>query len=280
MADFDRYSQPTTPFLQQPNMDYIESQCVPEPNRSCEFKKIENRLLKTVDSLVEGVSSMEECRQLCLNAPYRCHTYDFEGVCRLSHHSAATVAHIDEPYLEMNGSTSWEKESCYNVSLDCQASKLVAKITTNKVFSGKVYSKAKPNSCFQDVKNTLDFEIEMDYASDHCGVRQTEPGRFETDLILQHHKLVMTASDLGFALRCSFQMENRSISHGIELQVNGLIQSMGTESAIVPSPNVQMLITDRTGGSIGQAQVSCHSNSTLDQSSYVTQSSMEEFCYE
>jgi len=255
MADIDRYSQSGISFIPQPNMDYMESQCVPEPSKMCEFKKIQNRLLKTVDSLVEGVTSLEECRQMCLNAPYRCHTYDFEGVCRLSHHSSATVTMIEEPYLIMNGTISYERETCYNVTLDCRAHQLVATISTNKVFSGKVYARSKPNSCAVDVKNSLDFEISMDYGDAGCGVRQDEPGRFVTDLVLQHHDLVMTAADLGFALRCSFHLENKSVAHGIELQVNGQIQSMGSESSIVPSPNVTMRITDRIGGEISSAQV-------------------------
>ena len=41
---------------------------------------------------------MEACRDLCLAAPYRCHSFDYgdtgERVCRLSHHAANTLTHI------------------------------------------------------------------------------------------------------------------------------------------------------------------------------------------
>lgn len=73
-------------------------------------------------------------------------------------------------------------------------------------------------------------------------------------LKLQHDQ-IMTSADMGFALRCSFHLENRSVAHGIELQVSGQIQSMGSESAVVPSPNVSMRITDRVGADINTAQV-------------------------
>lgn len=227
-----------------------------EPNRMCEFRKIENRLLKTVDALYEGIATIEECRQLCLEAPFRCHTFDFEGVCRLSHHATATVTQVQEPYLQMNGSLSYERGACYNVSLDCRANHMLATLHTNKVFNGKVYARQRPNSCVVDVTESMSFDISLEYADPACGVKQEEAGRFAVDLVLQHHDQIMTSSDLGFALRCAFHLENRSVAHGIELQVNGQIQSMASESAVVPSPNVTMRITDRVGGDINTAQVS------------------------
>jgi hypothetical protein len=256
MSDLDRYSLgQLSRFSPQANIDYMESQCIAEPSKMCEFKKIENRLLKTVDSLHEGVATMEECRQLCLNAPFRCHTFDFEGVCRLSHHSSITVSQVEEPYLSINGSVSWERGACYNVTLDCQANHLVATLSTNKIFNGKVYARQRPNSCVVDVVENMTFEMKMEYSDPGCGVKQEEPGRFAVDLVLQHHDQIMTSADMGFALRCSFHLENRSVAHGIELQVSGQIQSYASESAVVPSPNVSMRITDRVGADIFTAQV-------------------------
>ncbi|ODN05285.1 EGF-like domain-containing protein 2, partial [Orchesella cincta] len=256
MSDLDRYGLGVSSrFEAAENTDYMESQCVQEPNRMCEFRKIENRLLKTVDALYEGVATLDECRQLCLEAPFRCHTFDFEGVCRLSHHATATVTQVQEPYLSMNGSLSYERGACYNVSLDCQANHMLATLHTNKVFNGKVYARQRPNSCVVDITESMTFDMKLEYADPGCGVKQEEAGRFAVDLVLQHHDQIMTSSDLGFALRCSFHLENRSVAHGIELQVNGQIQSMASESAVVPSPNVTMRITDREGGDINTAQV-------------------------
>lgn len=66
MSDLDRYSLDNAGrFAPLANVEYMESQCVDEPSKMCEFKRIENKLLKTVDSLHEGVASVEECRQLC-----------------------------------------------------------------------------------------------------------------------------------------------------------------------------------------------------------------------
>ena len=78
--------------------DYLENNCVEEPVKLCEFRKVTGRILKTVDSVYQEVGSADECRELCLNSPYRCHSYDYgdtgDLVCRLSHHSRATLADI------------------------------------------------------------------------------------------------------------------------------------------------------------------------------------------
>ena len=45
---------------------------------------------------------MEACRDLCLTAPYRCHSFDYgdtgERVCRLSHHTSTTLTQIQVKY--------------------------------------------------------------------------------------------------------------------------------------------------------------------------------------
>lgn len=79
-------------------VDYLENHCVDEPVKLCEFKKITGRILKTVDSVYQDVGTTEECRELCLNSPFRCHSYDYgdtgDMVCRLSHHARATLSDI------------------------------------------------------------------------------------------------------------------------------------------------------------------------------------------
>ena len=46
----------------------------------------------------QDVPTMEACRDLCLTAPYRCHSFDYgdtgQRVCRLSHHTSVTLTQI------------------------------------------------------------------------------------------------------------------------------------------------------------------------------------------
>ena len=100
---------------------------------------------------------MEACRDLCLTAPYRCHSFDYgdtgDRVCRLSHHTSTTLTHIQDPFLiigDVHG--TYELSSCYNVTIDCRSSEMVATITTNKIFAGKIYAKDNPNRSDQSLQ--------------------------------------------------------------------------------------------------------------------------------
>ena len=73
---------------------------------------------------------------------FRCHTYDFgatgPGICRLSHHSSATLRHVNDPYLLARGANSYEMGACFNVTIECQANYMVANVAANRMFDGKV----------------------------------------------------------------------------------------------------------------------------------------------
>lgn len=99
LSDMDRLTVAGSGALEpSKGFDYLENHCVDEPVKLCEFKKITGRILKTVDSVYQDVATAEECRELCLNSPFRCHSYDYgdtgDMVCRLSHHSRATLSDI------------------------------------------------------------------------------------------------------------------------------------------------------------------------------------------
>ena len=88
------------------NTDYVENNCVDDHVKLCEFQKLDGRILKTVDSVFQDVATIDDCRQLCLTAPYRCHSFDFadtgENVCRLSHHAIATLTNIQVHFAALN----------------------------------------------------------------------------------------------------------------------------------------------------------------------------------
>ncbi|KAH1006050.1 hypothetical protein HUJ04_006931 [Dendroctonus ponderosae] len=228
-------------FVTAEGYDYMENNCIEEPTKLCEFKKLNGRILKTVDSVYQDVGSVDECRELCLSSPYRCHSYDYgdtgEMVCRLSHHSRATLSDIQEPYLEVPEAATYELSSCYNVSIDCRSGDMVARIQTSKLFDGKIYAKGSPNSCVRDVNNSLEFELSMAYDNLECNVRKNGLGRYVNDVVIQHHDKIVTSSDLGLAVTCQYDLTNKIATHDI----------------IVDSPNVAMRITDRNGEDMMQS---------------------------
>ncbi|XP_076659644.1 ZP and PAN domain-containing protein neyo [Halictus rubicundus] len=252
LSDMDRLTVAgSNAFQSAEGYDYLENHCVDEPVKLCEFKKITGRVLKTVDAVYQDVGTAEECRELCLNSPFRCHSYDYGGtgdmICRLSHHSRATLSDIQAPYVEKPYSSTYELSSCYNVTIDCRAGDMVTRIQTSKLFYGKVYVKGSPNSCVQDVKGALEFELRMAYDDLECNIRQQGLGRYLNDVVIQHHDTIVTSSDLGLAVTCQYDLTNKTVSNEVDLGVHGDITPALSEEVIVDSPNVAMKITDRDG---------------------------------
>lgn len=136
---------------------------------------------------------------------------------------------------------------------------MIASVQTSKLFNGKIYAKSKPNSCVNDVSNSLDFDIVMPFHDVMCDVKQVNAGSFANDIVIQHHDMIVTTSDLGLSVHCNYDLSNRSISN-VNLEVDGDIEHReGGEayvhSSVVGAPNVTMSITDRDGAAIQAAQV-------------------------
>ncbi|KAJ6637402.1 hypothetical protein Bhyg_10132, partial [Pseudolycoriella hygida] len=169
---------------------------------------------------------------------------------RLSGRILKTVDSVyqDDPYLDVPEAATYELSSCYNVSIECRAGDMLAKIRTSKLFDGKVYAKGSPKSCAVDVNNALEFELRMGYQDIECNVRQNGLGRYMNDVVIQHHDTIVTSSDLGLAVTCQYDLTNKTVSNEVDLGVTGDIEPALSEEVIVDSPNVVMKITGRDGG--------------------------------
>ena len=130
------------------DVDYLENTCLQRQSGVCDYKPRLGILLKTVDSVHKDVSSIEECQELCRALTrYHCVSYDWahtgSGVCRMSHHRPETLSHISDPYLHVNTSATYILHNCFDLSVTCHHQSMLATITSNKMFSGKVYSKSR-----------------------------------------------------------------------------------------------------------------------------------------
>lgn len=176
-------------------------------------------------------------------------------MCRLSHHAAATLTHIEEPYLEIPGSSTYELSSCYNVTIDCRSGDMIVKIKTSKIFNGKIYAKGSPNTCVNDVKGTLEFDLLMPYNNIDCSVERDAAAKYSNDVILQHHDLIVTSADLGLSVHCQYDLSNKSVSNRVDLTVEGDIKPALEQGSTVDSPNVIMRVANRNGDDISDASV-------------------------
>lgn len=277
------------------SVDYLENNCVYEPNRLCEFRKIQNRVLKTVDSIHQDVNSLEECKQKCLNAPYRCYSFDYgdtsERVCRTSHLDQASLLSVKEPYLDVVGAITYELAACFNVSIQCRAKDMVAFVSSNKAFRGKIYAKSRPRSCVNDVQEALQFELSMPYHDKSmCDVKSSSSatqGIFSNDIVIQHHDRIFTTQDIGLTVYCQYDLGNRSVTNNVDLSIEPIAPATseldssklsadakqgaggatlsgghsspltitGLATTVVRSPNVTMSITNMNGQPVSTATV-------------------------
>ncbi|BES91226.1 Hypothetical protein NTJ_04034 [Nesidiocoris tenuis] len=241
-------------------VDYIESNCAHPTRGLCHFSEVPGRPLASADSVYEQVPDLNTCRELCLNATeFHCRSYDFNsGICRLSHSTRflPELRNAGASVPPADSISSYHLTSCYNVSVHCGTDSITAKIKSNKLFRGKVYDKSRPNSCVADVSSDMDFQLEMGFNDLGCEVSQESSGKFSSNIIIQHHDMIVTEQDVGLSIKCSYSLANRSVQHGVNLDVRGEPATMGThESSFVLSPTVTMHITDRNGDDISTAQV-------------------------
>ena len=213
-------------FAPADGVDYMEINCVESPSKLCLYEKVRGKILKTVDAVYQAIASEQDCQDLCNNAPFRCHSYDYndtgDDVCRLSHHSAVTLTQVEEPYLFIEEATTYELSSCYNVSIDCHSGDMTANIRTTTLFDGKVYAKGSPVTCMEDISSSMEFSITMRYTDIECGVKREGLGGYINEVIIQHHDSIDTSADLGLQLSCEYDMTNKSVSNEVDLAITGI----------------------------------------------------------
>lgn len=269
LSDVDRHSMPNAALRRRhyvestiDTIDYGENNCIQEVRGICDFKQVQGRILKTVDSIHQEIKAEPECRKKCLQAPYRCHSYDLgdsaNPVCRTSHLDRNSLQQIQDPYLEIAGSISYELDSCYNVTIACRSREMVARVKTNKLFNGKIYAKNSPLSCVNDISNSMDFELTMAF-NDACSIsRSPATGLFTNEIVIQHNDMVVTNADMGLNLKCQYDLRNQTVYNNINLDdfMTGREPiDIASQSAIVKSPNISMAILRSDGNPIQQAQV-------------------------
>lgn len=63
LSDMDRLSMGSLNSLETENgTDYMESNCITDPNKMCDFRAVDGKILKTVDSVYQEVASETDCK--------------------------------------------------------------------------------------------------------------------------------------------------------------------------------------------------------------------------
>ena len=175
--------------------------------------------------MYQEVKSLDECRQKCLTGPYNCRSYDFgdpaNPVCRTSHLDKVALGHIENPYIEISGASTYELQNCYDVAIQCHSREMIAKVRSSRIFDGKIYAKRKPHHCMTDVQESLEFEIAMGFKDLECDVKESSRGQYSNDIVIQHHDMIVTTQDIGLNVNCKYDLSNKSISNNVNLDIDG-----------------------------------------------------------
>lgn len=124
---------------------------------------------------------------------------------------------------------------------------MTANIRTTSLFDGKVYAKGSPVTCMEDISDSMEFSITMQYTDLECGVKREGLGGYINEVIIQHHDFIVTSADLGLQLSCEYDLTNKSVSNDVDLQITGEISPSLFEESVVDSPNVVMRVADENG---------------------------------
>jgi hypothetical protein len=79
-----------------------------------------------------------------------------------------------------------------------------------------------------------------------CNVRREGTGKYANALVIQHHPYIVTSSDLGLSLSCSYDLSNMTVANELDLKVADMDpddQPGMYHEVTVDSPSVVMRIT-------------------------------------
>lgn len=101
----------------------------------------------------------------------------------------------------------------------------------------------------------------MSYSDLTCDVKQTTAGSFTNSIVIQHHDLIVTSSDLGLNVQCYYDLTNKTINNMLTFDSEGerygdvLEDGATIHSTIVAPPNVSIVITNKYGDYVSTAKV-------------------------
>ena len=77
----------------------------------------------------------------------------------------------------------------------------------------------RPHSCVADIEKQHEFSLSIGYNDINCDVEMdTESGRVETEIILQHHDKIVTSGDIGLHVSCVYNINSSIVYQAMDLR--------------------------------------------------------------
>ncbi|RWS31259.1 hypothetical protein B4U80_01867 [Leptotrombidium deliense] len=223
-------------------IDYMENNCAHEAKGFCNVKSTKQSRLVLADRFL-FTDDVQNCEEECMhNKHFICRSFTYESTtktCALSHHSKRSYS--NGAVIRSATHTFYEVSTCFegkqsiihfqlfsinlqhflhvssnrlqineSMTVDCESDMMNAVIHSNTLFQGKVYTRDRPQSCFVDVGNAMQFSLPIQLSGDECGTITEEEGKFSNVLVIQSNDHVVTAFDKAIGVKCGYDVGNKT----------------------------------------------------------------------
>lgn len=236
---------------------YSENQCVPEPPQ-CQFKYLKGRSLSRGHVFVDELATTHTlCQESCVNhTDFVCRSFVYDQsrhLCLLSPDDSYT-AHVHDISGANSGPETtllYEKNSCIDVEMRCEATAMTAIIQVTSSFRGRVYAVGHPHQCYSSsVTDTGHVALTVPLHGRQCGTKNLGNGTFLNSIVVQHHPYVLQSSDRRIDISCDYEEVERKLRGGKQVLEGDLQSLTQVITGLAPTPPVRLKVVNGSGDEV------------------------------
>ncbi|KAK8783862.1 hypothetical protein V5799_009773, partial [Amblyomma americanum] len=241
---------------------YSENQCVSEPPR-CNFRPLRGRSLSRGHVFVdEEATSHALCQESCVNhTVFVCRSFVYDQsrrLCLLSpddsysaQQEATPSAAEERAASDDDAALLFEKGSCIDVEMRCEATAMTAIIQVTSSFRGRVYAVGHPHQCFSSsVTDTGHVALTVPLHGRQCGTKNLGNGTFLNSIVVQHHPYVLQSSDRRIDISCEYEEVERKLRGGKQVLEGDLQSLTQVITGLAPTPPVRLRVVNSSGDEV------------------------------
>lgn len=232
---------------------YSENQCVSEPAK-CQFRSMRGRDLSRGHVYVDDVATSHGlCQESCMNhTDFVCRTFVYDQsrhLCLLSPDDSYTTLHdVNFEVSDHEDRALYERGSCIDVEMRCEATAMTAIVHVTSSFRGKVYSVGHPHQCFSSaVTDTGHVALTVPLHGRQCGTKNLGNGTFVNSIVVQHHPYVLQSTDRRIDISCDYEEVERTLRGGKQVLEGDLQSLTQVITGLAPTPPVRLKVVNGSG---------------------------------
>uniref|UniRef100_T1K7E7 ZP domain-containing protein n=1 Tax=Tetranychus urticae TaxID=32264 RepID=T1K7E7_TETUR len=257
------------------SVSYFENQCVQEPPR-CTFRRLDDYQLSESQIMLNLTGlTLEDCEKSCLSEQsFICrsfiHYHHLLGVCLLSPEDSLSLGENgikDIKSLTLSSPLSpstdgfpmnlYEKASCIDVNIKCEANEMIAIIKTSGPFKGRLFTLTHPQECYnigtEEPDDTIALSIPLH--GGQCGTQNLRNGTFVNSLIVQRHPLILRETDRRIDVVCDYQQITRKLRSGKQVSEGDAIAMTQVVTGLASTPPVRLRVVNSTGNEVKDVEL-------------------------